>query len=72
LTDQIATLPYPKPTAQVEPYVEAFGFELAIKTLATLACSSSAGLNFMSPKTHEAVHSSKSWPGLSGVFGVSD
>ena len=33
MTDQLPALPYPKPTAQIEPYVEAFGIELAITFL---------------------------------------
>ena len=33
MTDQMPALPYPKPTAQVEPYGEAFGFDLAITFL---------------------------------------
>ena len=33
MTDQLPDLSYPKPTAQVAPYVEAFGFEMAITFL---------------------------------------
>ena len=33
MTDQLPIRPYPRPTAQVEPYVEVFGFDLAIAFL---------------------------------------
>ena len=33
MTDQLPAVAYPKPTAQVEPYVEVFGFDLAIAFL---------------------------------------
>ncbi len=33
MTHQLPVLPYPKPTAQVAPYVEALGFDMAITFL---------------------------------------
>ena len=33
MTDHLPDLAYPKPTAHVEPYVEAFGFDMAITFL---------------------------------------
>lgn len=33
MKDNLPAVPYPKPTAQVEPYVEVLGFELAIAFL---------------------------------------
>ena len=33
MTEQLPDLAYPKPTAQVAPYVEAFGFDMAIAFL---------------------------------------
>ena len=33
MTDHLPDLAYPKPTAQVAPYVEAFGFDMAIAFL---------------------------------------
>ena len=33
MTDQLPVRPYPKPTAQVAPYVEALGFDMAITFL---------------------------------------